>query len=284
MGRRHADRLYAGAKSRLTLERAAALTRRHVLQPKLDGSYGVISTDRQGAITSIVTRSGKVLGPELMAHFRGIRWAPASTVIGEVEVWTEAAERHSQRRGYRRIWLFDALRVDGEQLGSEPYSTRRDRLMWAESVLVNMGCDRPWKTDATDRAHDAAGRFCRKVPGGWRRMPVVPQRPAHQLEQAWSEWVDAGEEPIEGLVVVATDAPIGRRNAKRKIKPSLTLDCTVVESEGKLSRVTWAGGDFFVQRELDVGDVIEVVCDGLTEKAGRPKFPRVLRRRPDLVG
>lgn len=292
MSIRRTDALYAGARGRVALEHVRSLGARWVIQPKLDGILGVVTTDRTGRLSAIVTRGGRVLRPgvDVAEGLAGISWAPDSVLVAEVELWTEAANRAAETRGYRMIHLFDAHRVSGRDVTREPYSLRRDALLRAESRLVNEGRDRPWLVDTQGDAHaPATGRYCRPMPRGWRRMPVVPQRSATAVEVAWRDWVELGEAgPAEGLVVVRTDAPLAARGAKRKCKAGQEIDATVVAIAGGVARLAWGGGSFVVSArgrwsELRPGAMVACRCDGFYEAGATPKHARIVRRRDDLV-
>lgn len=281
-------RLYCGARGTLQLGQAARLGRRFALQPKMDGCYATITTDRAGRIGAIVLRSGELAPVEARASLAGVRWAPDSVIVGELEVWTEASARAASARGHRVAHLFDAIRVGGVDVSRRPYGERRDALLRADSALVADDHDRPWLVDGQGDAHDpASGRYTRPTPAGWRRFPVVPQVPATSAAAAWSTWVDGGL--AEGLVVVALDAPLAARGAKRRIKPATTIDGVVVELGPRHARVEWGGRLFVVgarcaaAASVRVGDLVEVACQGFTD-GGTPKHPRITRPRPDLAG
>lgn len=289
MSRRRRDDLYAGAKGRKTLADALRAGRRHVVAPKVDGTYTVATTDKAGYLANMITRNGQSLPDDFIAAFRGVRWAPNAVLVGEAECWTERSIRVATTRGYPLLHLFDVLRLDGRDVSSLPYQDRRDALMRAESAPVNESLDRPWTEDDAGRVHDRAGRFTRPVPMSWRRMPVVPQRPASEAENAWSDWVDGGE--AEGLVLIDPAAPLGR--GKGKIKSLSTaghdsLDVTV-RRVGELGVwVDWNNYQWRIRcagwvNRLRPGMVVEVAHAGWLEHRVAPKHPRVVRIREDLT-
>lgn len=289
MGRR-ADQSYAGAAGKvITLDDARQLGARHTLVPKLDGIYGLVSTDRAGRISTIVTRSGEILGPSLLAEFRGVRWMPDSLVMAEVELWTEASNRAARARGYRMIYPFDAQRVGGRDVSRESYSVRRDALLRAEVDVEQRGNDRPWLEDEQGDAHDPkTGRYTKPMPLGWRRVRVVPQLPIARAEQAWENWVERGEAgPCEGLVAVALDAQLGAAKSKRKIKSADAIDAVVLEVGPRALVAWWTAGArrVVVSRprslEISTGAVVEITHEGFHDD-GAPRFARVARARPDL--
>ena len=288
VSRRLPDRLYAGASGTIRRTAIAQLGPRYVVQPKHDGCYSIITTDATGLINAIVMRSGELAPTDIRRDFSGVRWAPNSALVCELEAWTESANRLATARGYRIATILDALRVTGRDVSSAPYSARRDALFRAESLLVQDSDDRPWTPDAAGNAHDVTtGHYKRPVPLSWRRMPIVEQRPASAADTLWTDHVDRSGG--EGIVVVALDAPIGRTRSKRKCRHSRTLDAVVVRCDPVRAMLSWAGGQFLASarsraaRGIAPGSIVEVKHDGFTERNGEPKHPRIVRLRPDLA-
>jgi len=288
VSRRLSSPLYAGARGRIDLATAARLSRRYVVQPKLDGIFTTVATDTAGRISAIITRNGELLPKNLYAAYAGVRWLPESVLVCEAECWTESSNAIVERRGHRLLWAFDALRVAGQDTSKLCYSERRDWLMRGESYLVNESPDRTWTTDMNGRAHDiGTGRWTRPVGRGWRRIRVVPQMPAHKVETAWSEWVGSTEMPTEGLVVVALHAPLGRRSSKRKVKKTDAVDAICVASDPTGHALRLRGSDAIVvvgprqPVDVEVDGYYEIEHEG-RHSSGALRFPRVLRRRWDL--
>lgn len=274
---------YAGAVGRLSLDDALRLDRRRfALQPKIDGQYVRISLDARGCIARLFSRTGAIVpAGDLEGAFIG--W-PHSQLVGELEAHTESGNRAAARRGYRCIHLFDCLRSGGVYIAGEPYRTRRDHLLRMQSEVVNLGLDAPWLRDARGDFHSpATGRYIRPVPHGWRRAPVVEQVRSDRAGELWDRIMGDGG---EGLVAVALDAPVGRRGAKRKIKPVEHLDCTVVSRGPSVATVEYGGQIFAVSIRghagAQVGSVVEVAHEGWYERQAVPRFPRVRRVRDDL--
>jgi hypothetical protein len=287
MSRRLRSPLYTGASGRLELGAATKLDHRWWAQPKYDGSFTTVRTDSAGLVAGIWTRSGNELPRRLTADFFGVRWIPDSILHCEAEVWTEASNRVSAARGYRCLWAFDALRVHGTDTSRLTYAERRDWLLRAESILA-LAPDRHWTDDGQGDAHDlATGRYVRRTPRSWRRLRVVPQMPAHQAELAWADWVDRGRDPVEGLVVVRSDARIGQRGCKQKVKQMDGIDAVCLRPDGvMLWRERHLVFTVPVRRGLELvpGSVYECRHEGHYERDGTPKFARLVRRRLDLDG
>jgi hypothetical protein len=139
------------------------------------------------------------------------------------------------------------------------------------------------RRDINGVAHDlATGRFIEDLPRDWRLTPIVEQ---HSIAKASELWSLATSGQIEGLVLVDQAAPLGKRGAKRKVKPTDTLDATVVSADSKAVRVVWAGHSFMLgqtKAQAKPGDVVEVKYDGFYECRVIPKFARIVRVRNDL--
>src|SRR5204863_8326743 len=108
-----------------------------------------------------------------------------------------------------------------------------------------------WSEDEHGAAHGPDGRYVRATPRDLRRMPVVPMaRGTGASAKLWRSHVElAGG---EGLVAVRLEAQLGARGAKRKIKASESLDCTVLPGDGGAAIVAWRGLTFAVSAPGDV--------------------------------
>lgn len=273
----------AGAGTRLELDEVLHLDRRWMLQPKFDGVYVTARTDETGRISSLTSRAGESLRTDAYAD---VTWLPLSTLIAEAELWTAASIRAVAARGFSMLHVFDASMVSGVDVSALPFSARRDSLRRAEADLADATPDRPWLADRQGKAHGPSGRYERKVPRSWRRVQVAPQVAVSQFDSAWADWVDVNSiGPVEGLVAVRTDAALGARNSKRKIKQVDTIDASVVEIGGKSCRLSVAGHVFGAaipaSLSLRVRDVVELAYEGRYD-SGVPKFARILRKRRDL--
>lgn len=274
---------YVGAGSRLDPERGLSLpSDRWAWMCKVDGCYAQISTDAAGRVWSVVSRSGEELRDA--ADLYGIvAGPPLSVLIGELEAHTEAGNRAAVARGYRVAHLFDCLRFDGRPIASLPYLERHGCLYRAHSWVESDGLarDRSLRVDAQGDAHDAAGRYARSIPRDLRRFPVVGlHRGGAAGRELWRDYVERSGG--EGLVAVRLDAPVGARGSKRKIKATDTIDALVVESSGRVVRVTWRGLSWVMSGRAEVGAVVEVAHDGWYESSTTPRFPRIVRVRRDL--
>lgn len=276
---------YAGATGKLRLERVAKLGPRYVVQAKSDGSYARVHLDGQGRIARLFSRAAREFPRELVADLVGQRvGSPHAELVGELEVWTERANRIAAGRGHRMLHLFDAIRVDGRYLASEPYRARRDALLRCRDAAA--GAEPKLMPGHGGRARSRAkGYIVRNVAEGAAIAPVLEQRTAGAADAAWADWVTGGE--AEGLVVVDLEAPLGK--GKRKVKATETIDCRVVRAGDQLLQLEYGGHLFIVSaraeadRQIAAGDVVEVAVDGWYEAAMTPKFARLVRRRPDLI-
>lgn len=278
-----------GAGARLAPERGLALDpRRWAWQPKVDGTFVRAATDRDGRIASLLHRSGAHVSAADADGLVGLSLGlPDAVLLGELEAHTEAGVRARAARGWPALHLFDCARFLGRDVAARAYGERHGLLhRWQADVECYGEVQRAdwWTGDATGRAHDARGRFCRAVPRDLRRLPIVPlARGRGAAEALWRSHVEVGGG--EGLVAVRLDAPLGARGAKRKVKASETLDCVVLSVGRAAARLSWRGLTFVVSakgKTLAPGQVVEVACDGWYERRATPRFARIVSVRADL--
>jgi len=272
---------YCGARGPLDLDAAASLGAGWAYQPKIDGCYGRITTDRAGKVTHAITRSGQPLRCGLEGLATGL---PAAVLHAEVEAHTEAGIRAAATAGFVRAHLFDVTHLDGRDMTGSPYADRYAALHTFQTQAEMRRVD-PWRRDRQGDHHDTAGRYCVPVPVDYRRFPIVPQHRGPNAARAlWRSHVE--QEGGEGIVAVALNAPVGRRNAKRKIKPRDTLDARVVSVDSSAAVLIYAGHQFVVSARgvpVHVGEVVEVAHSGWYEAGCTPRFTRIVRVRHDLM-
>lgn len=274
---------YAGAKGKAH----KAQLSRYLLQPKVDGAYGEVSTDNLGNVVDLRLRSGKSLTGKLRADYQGLNLgAPNSVFACEIEAFTEAANRHAQMRGYRNLYLFDLISIDGSSLAMSPYSERYQWLTRIQACAQGESPDR-LPEDTSGRLHDALGRFARDVPLAHRRYEILPLVSSDNLESCWTKWVTYEKlGPAEGLVAINPNSKLGVRGSKLKLKRAETLDCVVEDASSTRAIVTYSGGTFTVGckgLKLTPGMMVEIAFDGgFYERSMIPRFPRIVRERPDL--
>lgn len=286
---------YAGAGSRLSLERALELDpRAWAWAPKIDGAYARVSTDRRGVIASVLARSGESHASADVSGLVGLAIGlPDAVLHGELEAHTEAGVRARAARGWAAVHLFDVSRVGGRGVGELALERRVELLhRWQAEVECYGEVPRAdwWAVDDQGDAHDpGTGRYVRPVPRDLRRLPIVPlARGRGAAEQLWRAHVELGGG--EGIVALRLGARLGAPGSKRKVKATDTLDARVVAVESRHVRLAWGGQVFSVSArgaaargELAVGDVVEVIHDGWYEAGATPRFPRIVRRRRDLA-
>lgn len=285
---------YSGPSRTLPPERAARLdARRWAWQPKLDGVFVRLSTDRAGRISSLLYRSGEHVRPTDADGLVGLAIGlPDAVLHGELEAQTERGIAARSARGWAAFHLFDAARVYGRPVTALPYSERYGWLhRWQSAAECGdlPRCDW-WTEDVTGRAHDATGRFVRPVPRDLRRLPIVPlHRGPGAFDEIWSQ-VETGA--LEGVVSVNLESHLGVRSAKIRTKPLQTLDCVVVSIGARRTAATLVYVDGSSRREFscsftskaaqsaDVGDIVEVAYEQIDRRG--PRHARVVRVRSDL--
>mgnify|MGYP000069419844 FL=1 len=272
---------YCGARGPLTLDDAAQLGSGWAYQPKIDGCYARIETSGSGRVIRAITRSGQPLRCGLEGLATGM---PAAVLHAEVEAHTEAGIRAAATAGFTRAHLFDVTALDGRDLRSEPYADRYAALHTYQ-VQAELRRVDPWRRDRQGDHHDTAGRYCVPIPVDYRRFPIVPQhRGPNAARELWRDHVE--RHGGEGIVAVALRAPVGRRNAKRKIKPRDTLDARVVSVDSSAAVLIYAGHQFVVSARgvpVHVGEIVEVAHSGWYESGVTPRFARIVRVRHDLM-
>lgn len=275
---------YTGARGRIDVNEARRLDpKRYAIQEKRDGIYAEVHLDSSGRVERILSRNGKSIAG-IAGDLLGIRCgAPDSVVCGEMDAHTEVGNKESSRRGWVNIHLFDCVRSRGRSLVGEPYHGRRDELWRMQSELACDTSSLSVRSDCSGRYHDDLGRYIpRPAPRDWRRFPIL--RSMHP-RCAGEMWERARVGDIEGFVVVSLAAPVARRNAKRKCKPTDSLDCVVLSSDGKAANVRTFGIREFrtpaYRLALVPGTVVEVAYNGFYSD-GTPRFPRIKRERKDL--
>lgn len=282
---------YTGAGARLDPARGLALDcRRWAWQPKLDGCYVRITTDRQGRIATVRTRN--LREPREAWDLRGILAGPPDAVMhGELDAHTEAGNRTAMSRGWRNVHLFDLTRSDGRSIEAMPYEARYGALHRAQSVLEGDGQARiRTSQDALGRHRlDGSGKYVTAAPRDLRRVPIVPMvRGKAGAADLWRQHVELGQG--EGLVAVRLDAPVRARGGKRKIKATDTIDVTIVavDASGDYCRAVYGGVAFSMSCRKRVppmvGELWSAAIDGWYESSTTPRFPRLVQRRDDISG
>jgi hypothetical protein len=274
---------YAGASGRVTLSAAAALPwQRFAVMEKKDGAYAQVDTDDEGRIVSVVSRTLRPFQRDDIAHLLGVATGlPRARLAAEAELHTEAGIAARTVRGYALLHLFDLLALDGRSLAALPYEQRYGALHRGQALAERGGRIGP-PVDHCGDAHGPDGRYVVDLPRDTRLTPIVPLvRGRGAIVDCYERTVAAGG---EGVVVVALDAPLGRRRSKVKLKPTQEIDAIVLAADRHAAIVSHRGRTFAVGtvRQPAVGAIVEVAHDGEYAN-GTPRFPRVVRVRTDLM-
>lgn len=273
---------YVGATGRIQRAALGELDARWALQPKVDGIYAEATTDAGGWITKVVTRTGREWKTDLV----GVQTAlPCSVICGELTASTEWGMQRRDEQGFDSMHLFDIVVANTRCLRDEPYRQRRDRLMMAQDRARRVAERAPWSEDPSGNAHDLdTGRFVRRIPAAWERLPVVRQYLPRQAESAWADEVWSGH--AEGLVAVRLDAKVGQRSSKRKCKAPTTIDALVLSTDARVAVLRCSSGVFTVSARGSFtplpGTWVEVAVEGRYIN-GNPRFARLVRPRPDMA-
>lgn len=267
----HVVTAYAGAVGRLDIAQVSRLSpSRYCVQPKIDGCYAEVHCGADGRVERILSRTGR----ELESSLIGIQAMPGHCVlVGELEAHTEAGIAAAGARGYQSLHLFDII-MPGT------YRERRDHLWRGQSMVASDQGRLSQRRDRSGRYHDSGGHFSAFSPTDWRRFPIVESLP---VASACDLWDQARTGQIEGFVVVDLDAPLARRNAKRKVKPIDTLDCLVLAADARVATLRTFGREFLCAcNGLDLlpGDHVAVHHNGWYA-SGEPRFPRIDRKRTE---
>lgn len=253
------------------------------VQPKLDGQYAEVHTDNNGKIFAVTSRNSRELSNDLIGIDTNL---PYSILCGEYTGHTESGIRQRERLGYDSVYLFDLVQQNGRSVAEKPYGVRRDILLRQRARTEIVDRDRPWRNDKSGRAHGSDGRFKRRIPRGWRRLPIVESYALSEAEALWEAVTSPASDFLEGLVAVAEDAPLGRRRSKMKLKPAEDLDAVVISVDAKCALLHWVACDkyFTVSKgrfELKEGDIVEIIHEGFYDDL-TPRFPRIRRLRLDI--
>lgn len=271
-----------GASGRITLELAASLPwQRFAAMEKKDGAHAKIRTDPAGQVASVVSRNGRPFAPSECAHLLGVQTGlPSAQLAAELEAHTEAGIAARTARGYALAHLFDLLALDGRSLAPLPYEQRYAALHRGQALAEQSGRLGP-AVDHRGDAHDAQGRYMANVPRDVRLLPIVRlARGRGAIARTYEEVIAEGG---EGVVVVDLTAPLGKRGAKKKLKPVTEIDAVVLASDRHAATVAYRGRTFHVAttRQPQPGEVVEILHDGVYA-SGEPRFARVTRVRTDL--
>lgn len=277
MGSMARDATYAGARGRLTWDRAARLdARRWAWQRKVDGWYSLISADEHGRPTAIALRSGELLDP-VRHGYSGLRLPPRSVLACELEIATDRSRRDRARRGFPVAHAFDVLRLSGADVSSLPFAERHARLR--DAVAAASELPGATTTDALGAHHGRRdGRYV-QAPARLALVECV-----RSLDAAWA---DVERDQAEGLVAVRLDGRLGQRGSKAKLKVADSIDAVITELDRRACVAWWIAGNRRIalhrpaKLELSIGSVVELAFNGWLD-SGEPRHARILRTRPDL--
>lgn len=86
-----------------------------VAEDKRDGAWACMTTDESGIVRHINGRSGASFDGDSIQGIKGLNInLPNSILIGELEAASQAATKLNKLHGFRRIHIFDAIQVKGQ--------------------------------------------------------------------------------------------------------------------------------------------------------------------------
>jgi len=95
-------------------------------EEKRDGAWAEVKIGPDGKIQSLTSRVGKLFTGDTSNGLVGLQThLPNSILVGELEAASEAATDRYRALGYRRLHIFDAPILAGQDLTSQDYETRR---------------------------------------------------------------------------------------------------------------------------------------------------------------
>lgn len=119
--------LYVGPKLQFQPEKLSSFDNgKWAAERKYDGVWTAFIINGSGLINEIYTRKGTLLVGDVVSGLHLNTDIPNTILIGELEASTQAATKSYYKLGYRRVWVFDAPMVLGEDVRHVPYFKRRD--------------------------------------------------------------------------------------------------------------------------------------------------------------
>lgn len=110
----------------------------YVAEEKHDGHWAEVITGADGKICRITGRSGTVFSGVNVEGLVGLHVGLVNTtLIGELEAATEAANRRNSTMGHRRLWIFDMVRLLDQDTTSLVYEKRRELLETIFSQILH---------------------------------------------------------------------------------------------------------------------------------------------------
>lgn len=104
-------------------------------EEKHDGHWAEAVTDADGVIRSLTGRSGKVFSGEATRGILGTHVDLANTRLAcELEYGTESATKSVTKSGYKKLYVFDLIQLEGQDTTGLSYEKRRTLLEMAMAL------------------------------------------------------------------------------------------------------------------------------------------------------
>jgi bifunctional non-homologous end joining protein LigD len=104
---------------------------------KVDGAWACVDTEMNGGFGKFTSRTGHQFD---INSFADVTPFQNCTLIGELEIASQASTKSYTRLGYRRFWIFDATKIIGHDIKSLPYVKRRHLIetLYKESDKIKL--------------------------------------------------------------------------------------------------------------------------------------------------
>ena len=119
---------YSGPKTQIQPEELQKheATKIYVAEQKIDGHWCEASTNTNGEIVSLLSRSGTAFADGMIEDIMGLQTScPDSVFVGELEAGTEAANVACLKRGHKVMHVFDVVKLLGQDVTKLTNDQRR---------------------------------------------------------------------------------------------------------------------------------------------------------------
>lgn len=258
----------------------------YVMESKVDGMWCELTVgdpangrphrlnSRDGTTEPI---SGSNLGD---IHLQPIPLPPGSIIIGELEAATEWATEQKELRGFRRLHLFDILRIDGRWEGFD--KTWKERAMKLSVLLAELSChkeeSRFVEVPITQESFEAF--YHRSIEQGYEGVVIKPARSIYSTTRSdgkTKEWVRCKRWVTGDYVLTGIEmTPGGKYSGPQK------TGAWGLYKNGQLKRVMKAAPpDPALLRNENIGKLVVEFKGWAKFKSGALRHAQAVRVRTD---